>query len=147
MTKWCSSFALVLSGCAGLPVPDVPFCRPLDPIYVKRVDAFGIKVTDERPNPVCRKEIGEKKCGFCAWTVSDKTQYVGEAPKTHLNKKPWSQLQAESLLTPSESLAAIKESYMVGCKKYGCSAPDAARWRIKLDSLDSVPDALGITKP
>lgn len=130
-----------LLSCAGLPVPDVPFCRALDPIIVKKPDNFGIITKYERPNPVCQKEIGENKCGFCAWTVSDKTQYIGENEKTWINDVPWSWLREESVITPTQSLAKIKESFMVGCKKYGCKDADIGKWRIKLDSLDSVGEA------
>lgn len=122
-------------GCSGLSVPDVPIGRSLDPIYIKRIDGFGIEVHDKRPNPVCMKEISEPECGFFSWTVSDKIQFVGEKKETWMNGLPWSKVKEESLFLPIESMQKIKESFIVGCKKYGCSNADISKWRIKMDSV------------
>lgn len=135
-------FLYVLVGCSGIPIPDVPIGRPLDQIYIQGRDAFGIMVYHKRPNPLCMKEINEPECGFYAWTVSDRTQYVGESPKTYLLGKPWSKLRLESLTLPTESLARIKESLMIACKQHKCSNPEVAKWRVKLDAFDSIGNVI-----
>lgn len=145
ITILCSLFALALSGCAGVQVSDRPMCRALKPITVKYPDAFGIVVTEERPNPTCMKAIGEGACGFCPYTVSDKQVWVGESKAYWLYDTPWSVLKEQCALVPTQTLAALKEDAMVNCKKYGCGDQNIAKWRIKLDSLSSIGDV--IAKP
>lgn len=125
-------FVLLLSACSD--IPDVPSCRPLD----SKKQTFDIpdigKISVDRANPVCLKEIKEIRCGFCVWSVSDKTQYVGEDKKTWLYGKPWSVIELEAIKTPPESYARIKAYVMDECKRTN-QCDDVARWRIKLDSL------------
>ncbi len=128
------SSGLLLS-CAGLEVPDVPICRPLQKIVYTHKDPFGIPVTDIRPNPLCVKSVGAPECGFCAYTLSNKQIYVGETKEHLLYGKTWSQMQDESLTLPTESMAAIKSSFINGCKQYGCNDNAVANWRVKFDSL------------
>jgi hypothetical protein len=95
---------------------------------------------------VCAKQIGEATCGYCTWTNSDKTQYVGEAKKTWLYKQPWSKIKDLGVITPNESLAKLKEAINSQCRDddgpIGDQCKDAGSWRVKLDSLDSIGDVI-----
>jgi len=127
-------FSAVLSGC--VTPPDAPFCRPLEMRKeVKDVEGVG-RVVLNRPNPVCQKEIGEPTCGYCVWSISDTTKYVGEAKATHLFKKPWSQIKSEAILAPPESYAKVKEFVINICKKTEECSRNITRWRLKLNSLE-----------
>lgn len=127
----------LLSACSHAP-PDVPFVRQLKTkTVVTELPDVG-KIIDERPNPVCMKEIGERECGFVVWTVSNKTQYVGERKENHLNGKPYSVLKREGILTPPETIAKVKAFILNICKDTGRCSGDITRWRVKLDSLDSI---------
>lgn len=119
--------------------PDVPVCRPLDAKITEKRDAFGIIVREIRANPVCDKEIKEPSCGRCVWTISDKVQYVGEAKERWIYGKPWSRIRVEALVTPTESWAKIKANIVKSCKETNCDE-QIPRWRVKLDSLDSIDD-------
>lgn len=123
--------------------PDIPACRHLDlKRETKVVEGIG-KITVDRPNPVCNRQIKEPTCGYCTYTVSDKEQYVGENAKTLLHKKPWSQIKRQGVIIPAEDYAAVKAFILDMCKKTNECSKDIEHWRIKLDSLDSVGDALG----
>lgn len=139
-----SSF--LLSSCAYTPwikenVPDEPICRHLDERVTKKIIA-GKEYTLRRENPRCMKAIGEGRCGYCVWTVSDKEQYVGEE-WNHLlqvgkKKKKWSTIQAEAMTVPAETQAASKAFAINICKITNACADQIDRWRIKLDALDSI---------
>ncbi len=96
-----------------------------------------------RSNPVCDKEIGEADCGYCVFTITDKPIYVGERPENQFRRTPWSKLKLSAVLLPGLfSYAPIKAYFINTCKEFGDCNKDLARWRIKLDSLDSVGDIL-----
>lgn len=146
-----SFLSLVLSSCAFLPpiktdVADVPICRALhERPQTKDVKDIG-KVTVMRPNPTCMKEIGEAKCGYCFWTVSDKYQFVGDE-WNHLlpvrgKKKKWSTIVEEGGIIPAESQASLKEFGINVCKATQACNGEIDRWRIKLDAADSIVDGL-----
>ncbi len=101
-------------------------------------DQFGIPTTTFRPNPVCMKMLDEEECGYCTWSIKEKYQYVGENKETWLYGKPWSQIAAEAVLMPSESYARLKADIVENCKKSQECNKDIAKWRVKLDSLDSL---------
>ncbi len=133
-----SVLLFLISGCV-IP-PDIPACRSLETKKeTKYVEGVG-KVTIDRPNPVCNREIKESSCGFCIWTISDKEQYVGEAQKTWLHGKPWSHISRQAIKVPAEDFAKIKKFIIDICKKTNECSKDIDHWRIKLDSLDSVGD-------
>lgn len=144
-----SSLCLLLSSCAGLQPPDVPGCTPLNsklvnwhPPMTPATRADGLVY---RPNPVCMAEIGEGDCGKCVFTISEKPIYVGDKPEHHFNKKPWSQLRKKCVLLPAaESYAPLKAFFINACKQMGSlgACKDIAKWRVKLDSLDSVGDVI-----
>lgn len=142
--------SLSSTGCKMYPtiktdVADVPICRVLHTkTETKDVPNIG-KVSIQRPNPKCMKEIGEPFCGYCVWTVSDKFQYVGNE-WNHLlqlgkKKKTINTVIEEAGIIPAESTAAIKASVIIICKNTGACSQEVDRWRVKLDSLDSVGDA------
>ncbi len=128
-------YALQLSGC--MAPPDIPACRSLETREeTKEVPDIG-RVTLDRPNPTCIKEINEATCGYCVWTISDKKQYVGENKKTWLYGKPWSQVLRESVLLPAESYAEAKAFVINECKKTNDCNKDIDHWRVKLDSFSN----------
>lgn len=133
--------SLVLS-CASI---DVPLCRKLNSKTTVTKDEFGIPSTVVRSNPKCAKQIGEPDCGYCTWTQSDREQYVGENKKTWLYGKPWSLIFAESFIVPSESMAKVKSELNKNCRDddgpLGGHCQDAGKWRVKLDSLDSIGES------
>ena len=129
------SSLVCLSSCKNLP--DVPWCRPLNAKRWVVTDAFGIEIKHVRANPVCMKEIQEIECGYCKWTLSERSQYVGDGPSTHLYGKPWSQLREEAVYVPSEAAAEVKSKIVSQCKRTNCDRI-VPRWRVKLDSFDSV---------
>jgi hypothetical protein len=95
------------------------------------------------------RAIGEVRCGYCVWTMSDREQYVGEA-WNHLlalgkRKKKWSTVQEEALTLPAETQAASKAFAINICRITNACADQISRLRIKLDALDSVGTV--ITKP
>lgn len=132
----------MLANCTTL---DVPICRELRSRTTVVKDQFGIPVTTIRANPVCAKAIGEVTCGYCTWTQSDKNQYVGEAKKTWLYDSPWHQIKDEGVITPSQSLAKLKAAINDKCRTdegpAGGQCGDIGKWRVKLDSLDSIGEA------
>jgi hypothetical protein len=136
-----SSWLILLSSCTA--PPDVSVCRSLTQSVTEVRDSFGIPVRTVRANPMCVKMIGEPQCGYCVWTISSRVQYVGESEKYHLYGKPWSVILREMILMPSESYAKAKAYIIKNCKKHGDCNRDIDKWRIKLDSLDSIPAALG----
>jgi hypothetical protein len=128
-------FAILLSSCTT-KAPDVPQCRGLDPIVLEYMDAFGVKTTQVRPHPVCYEKIKEARCGECIWTISDKTQFVGEEKSTWLEGMPWSQLEKVSVKVPPKAVATVKDFIVDTCKSFPstCSQnPEIGRWRVKLD--------------
>jgi len=136
-TLFLISFVFLLSACTVQP-PDVPFCRPLEQRkIVKESPEFG-KIIDILPNPKCLKEIGESSCGFCVWTISNRSQFVGEGEKVRLQGQRWSEVKAQAIIAPAESQAKIKAFVINACKQSGDCSKDIDRWRLKLDSLDSV---------
>jgi hypothetical protein len=144
-----SSF--VFGGCALLPpiktdVADVPICRALhERPQTKEVKDIG-PVTLMRPNPTCMKEVGEAKCGYCVWTVSDKSQFVGDAWNKLLpirgKKKKWSTIVSEGGIIPAESQASLKEFGINVCKATQACGQEIDRWRIKWDAADSIAEGL-----
>lgn len=145
--KWLLliGLCLTLNSCAGMQPPDVPGCTPLNSKLVKwsppMLPATRADGLVYRPNPVCMSEIGEGDCGYCTFTISEKSIFVGEKPEHHFNKKPWSQLRKKCVLFPAqESYAPLKAFAINACKQMGSlgACKDIAKWRIKLDSLDSV---------
>lgn len=145
-----SWLAISNSGCAALKivkadVPDVPICRALHTRpETKDVPDIG-KVTLQRPNPACMKNIGEPYCGYCVYTLTDKGVYIGNE-WNHLlplkgKKKTWDTVVQEALVLPAESQADIKAFGINVCKISGQCAQEIDRLRIKLDSLDSVGEA------
>lgn len=143
-----------LSGCAAIPwmkepVPDEPICRSLLQKETKKV-IDGQEHVLKRPNPLCMREIGEPYCGYCVWTVSEKTQYVGNAWNRLLKvntgkKKTWDMLLAEGLVTPAETLASTKRFAVNVCKISPVCGENISRWRVKFDALDSV--SAGLKRP
>lgn len=129
-------FVLAASLTACVVPPDVPVCRALEPKLEKQYVPGVGDILVERPNPTCQKAIGEPTCGFCVWTISDKTAYIGENQKTRLFKKPWSTIRREAILTPPETYARLKGFVIDICKKSGDCSKDISRWRLKLNSLD-----------
>lgn len=129
---------LVLS-CTSI---DVPMCRKLKSKTVITKDEFGIPSITVRSNPKCAKAIGEPTCGYCEWTLTDKHQWVGENKKHWLYGKPWSQIDEEATIVPSESMAKVKSELNKNCRDddgpVGGHCKDAGKWRVKLDSLDSI---------
>ena len=128
-------FVLVLSAC--VKPPDVPVCRELAESRITAKDQFGIINISLKANPVCLKEIGEFSCGYCTWTISAKSQYVGEAEKTYLYGHPWSQIRLSAILVPSESYAKVKEYIINNCKKQHDCQDDIDRWRIKFGEFET----------
>lgn len=140
MRRITTSTILLISLLNCTTVPDKPVCRPLE-TRKQTVDIPDIgKIVIDRPNPKCVKAIGEVRCGYCEWTVSNKHQYVGESEKNHLYKKPWSQVQREAVVTPIESYASFKEYVVNECKEQE-KCGEVKDWRVKLDSFDSIGDA------
>jgi len=130
--------ALLLSSCVSVP-PDGPVCRPLVERVIEQKDAFGVVTKIVRPNPKCMKSCGEARCGYCVWMMSDRTQYVGEDKKFWLYGKPWSQIQQEATVVPSEFMARLNAHMIKACKESGCDQ-QVNKWRVKWDSLDSIID-------
>ena len=136
LTISLTSLSVLLSSCVSKP-KDSPFCRQLHSKTTVVKDAFGIPVTTIRANPDCAKNINEPDCLRCAWLISDKVQYVGEAPGTWLYGKPKKKILEEAVIAPSESFAAQKAYIVKACKAANCDK-EIPKWRVKLDSLDSI---------
>lgn len=138
--KWLLSilsFAL-LANCAPKP-PDVPVCEKLTQRLAKDPETDHLIL---RPSPTCMKKIGEAECGHCTYIVSGKEIFVGEDKKYHLNGKPWSQITRESIVVPAvESYAPLAEYVINACKKMKCDK-DVERFKLKVDSLNGINDAL-----
>ena len=145
-----------LSACTTMPwikedVPDVPMCRPLENKTSKTIKD-GKEFVLTRVNPKCAK-LGEERCGYCVWTVSDRKQFVGDqwnhllevksSKDGKIRKKKWSTIQAEGLLIPAESQAWSKAFAINICNKSNMCSSEIDRWRVKLDALDSVGDTFG----
>lgn len=132
------SFASLLSSCTPKP-PDVPVCEKLIQRLATDPKTQHLMLT---ASPTCMKQIKEPECGHCTYIVSGKEIYVGENPKTHLNGKPWSQIQKESILVPAQESYAPLASYLINsCEKMNCSK-DIQRFKVKVDSLKEVGDVL-----
>lgn len=138
-----SSLIILQLSCTTL---DVPVCRELKSKITVTKDAFGIPTTTIRANPKCAKAIGEASCGYCTWTNSDKDQWVGENKKTWLYDEPWSKIKDEGTIAPSQSMAKLKAAINTQCRDdngpTGGMCGDAGKWRVKLDSLDSIGEAV-----
>lgn len=130
------SLLILLSSCAT--PPDVPACRSHAQRVIETKDDFGIPVKEIRPNPVCMKQIGEPACGYCTWSITEKSAYIGEKKEHRLYGKPWSQILLESVKIPSEAYAEYKAYIIKICKKNNDCNADIGKWRVKLDSLDSI---------
>ncbi len=139
------SLLSLLSSCAIKP-PDGPVCRPLNAKRIVTKDPFGIPVEKIRPNPVCIAEIGEPECGRCTWTISDRVKFIGESEDHHLYGKPWSLIKIEAVIMPSEYFAGLKSYIVKSCKELKCD-DQIPRWRIKVDSIDSVGDLIASPAP
>ncbi len=156
-------FFLLCSSCTLLPPikidpADVPICRALhERPQTQKVKDIG-DVTVMRPNPVCMygqpaqgnipaiKGIGEAKCGYCFWTISDKHQLVGDE-WNHLlpvrgKKKKWSTIIAEGGIIPAESQASLKEFSVNVCHAAPICGKEIDRWRVKIDAADSIAEGL-----
>lgn len=137
--------SILLASC--VTPPDVAMCRKLTGQLIEKKDEFGIPVRTLRPNPKCMDMIGEPECGRCSWTISTRERYVGEEKKNHLYGKPWSKILEEAIVLPSESAASVKSYIIKNCKKHADCNKDIDRWRIKMDALDSVPEAVAPKNP
>lgn len=63
------------------------------------------------------------------------------------DKKPWSQVEAESILLPAEESGAPLETYIIdACKKMKCS-DQVTPFKVKLDSLNGIAGALAPSGP
>jgi hypothetical protein len=127
--------SLLSINCAHRRPPDVPVFKhlrqrlALDPVTQHVI---------LKPSPTCMKEIGEPECGRGKFIMSGKVIFVGEAPKTHFNKKPWSQLKRESILVPAvESYAPISTYIINACKELKCD-DEVTRFQIQLG--DAIPE-------
>ncbi len=127
-------FLLVLLSCTQQP-PDVPVCENLTSHLGTDPETGHIVL---RPSPACSKAIGEAECGHCVWIMSKKEYFVGENPKYHLGKKPWSQIKRESIYVPAvESYAPLSAYIINACKQMNCDS-EVDRFKIKLDSLSAI---------
>ena len=117
-------------------VPDLPICRDLPEKRLSSRDAFGIEDITIQGNPVCLKEIGELRCGYCVWTISPKSKYIGEAEEHRLGKLRWSEIRPTAVLLPADSYAKLKEYVINSCKKSGDCQKDIDKWRVKLGGLE-----------
>lgn len=149
--------SLLLSACTTMPwikeqVPDVPICRHLDEKISTTKDSAGREAILKRPNPTCMKRIGESRCGYCVWSLSEREAFVGEqwnhllevksSKDGRVRKKKWSTVQNEALTLPAESQAWSKAFMINICNMSNMCANEIDRWRLKFDALDSVGDAL-----
>lgn len=124
-----SLFGLLLSACVPNP-PDVPVCERLTQRLAKDPKTDHLILT---PSPTCMEKIGEPECGHCTYIVSGKEVYIGE--KKFLGKKPWSQIQRESVLVPAkESYAPLARYIIDSCEKMNCN-DDVQRFRVKVETL------------
>lgn len=120
--------------CAPKP-PDVPACEHLGQRLTISPVSGNLLLT---PSPTCLKKINEPECGHCVWIVSGKEQFIGEAPETHLNKKPWSKIKQQSIYLPAQESYAPLATYIINaCKKMNCSN-EVTKFKVKLDSLNGV---------
>ncbi len=150
--------SFLTSACTTMPwikeqVPDVPICRHLETRTSTTKDAATGGIAQLiRPNPTCVKHIGEPKCGYCVWSVSEREAFVGEqwnhllevksSKDGRVRKKKWSTVQNEALTLPAESQAWSKAFMINICNMSNMCANEIDRWRLKFDALDSVGDAL-----
>lgn len=89
-----------------------------------------------KPSPTCMEKIGEVECGHGVSIVTGNQIYVGENEPNLFNKKPWSQVRAESIYLPAEESYAPISVYIINnCIKFKCS--DAVtRFKVKVDTVD-----------
>lgn len=87
---------LLMTACTA--VPDVPVC-------VELTDVTKVGNTSL---------ISHK--GWCAWTLTNKEQFVDEDTNL-LDGKKWSLVKSQSLLVPADSWAKIKSYIQKNCKK------------------------------
>lgn len=127
--------SLILSAC--VKVPDIAICRDLHSKKIVEKDSLGNENITIKSNPVCMKEINESRCGLCVYTVSGKTQFVGEDTQYLLNGKPWSEVRLSGVLLPADSYVKVKEFIINTCKKSGDCQKDLVKWRTNIKSLDS----------
>jgi hypothetical protein len=130
---------ILLAGCTPKP-PDVYVFEHLSQRLSTNPANGHLILT---PSPTCMKKIQEVECGHGVSIVSGAEIFVGEAPKYHFRKKPWSQLKRESVYVPAEESYAPLAAYIINsCKKMNCSE-DVTRFKVKLDSLNGIPGAIG----
>lgn len=139
--KRCWPFAilswLLIEGCAPQP-PDVPACEHLNQRLAQ--DEQGHLIL--HPSPTCFKQIGEPECGHCVYIVSGKELFLGEGKEHQLNGVPWSKVRQTSIYLPAKESYAPLATYIINaCKKMNCS-DDVTRFKVKLDSLNGVADAV-----
>lgn len=96
-------------------------------------------------------DTGEKDAdghAVLAWQVQNDSAGKPIMVSSWLNdKKPWSQVKAESVYLPAEeSYAPLAASIINDCKKFSCSDSVDA-FKVKLDSLNGVAGALAPSGP
>jgi hypothetical protein len=131
--KWVNFLILsvCLTSCATLTPPDVFVFKNLEPSLVIDESNNHVYLT---PSAACMEAIQEAACGYGVSIVTGKKHFVGEHEKTWFNKKPWSQLKAESIYVPSEESYAPMSAYMINaCKKMNCNS-EITKFRVKFDS-------------
>jgi hypothetical protein len=129
----------LLSSCDTPQPPDVPACEQLSQYLTKD------PVTDHdilNPSPTCEAAIGEPECGHCVYMVSGKEIFIGELEAHQFNKKPWSKLKRQAVYLPAVESFSPVEKYMINaCHKMQCN-DQIDRFKVKLDSLNGVADAI-----
>lgn len=88
------------------------------------------------------KAIGESDCGHGVYIVSKREVFVGEHPSHWFNKKPWSQLQRESIYLPAvESYAPLAKYIINSCDKMGCNS-QVDRFKVVIPTLSGIDGAI-----
>lgn len=75
--------------------------------------------------------------GFCTMTISNKDQIVDDTHplQTSAGPRTWIDLKLESVVTPIDSIVALKEYIIKVCKKDANCSTDITTYSKKLDSL------------
>ncbi len=140
--RWWLSVALLalpLNGCNVPEPPNVPACEHLGQ-YLSTDPVTGHEMLN--PSPTCMKMINEPECGHCVFVISGQEMFLGEAPEQHYRGKPWSRLRKESVYLPAVESYAPLSTYMINaCKKLKCNK-EVNRFRLKLDGLNGVKNAV-----
>ena len=123
LTVWLST----QSSCAVMP-PDIFACKSLDPVVING---------ETMPSPTCKRGIGEARCGYCTYTISEKSFIVGNEPQNHYDGRSWDQMVDRAVILPAkESYAPLKAYIINSCKASNCDALISG-WRFKLEELDA----------